>query len=95
MRSFRFASTAALAAIAVGCSQTEPAREPIVVTKQIPIEVPPEARKPCPALSPKPDRDMPEAEVFDNWASDRTARNICEIRRAKAIAAIDVGAKPQ
>lgn len=95
MRSFRFVSTVALAAIAVGCSQTNPDHEPVVITKSIAFDLPPEVRKPCPPLSAKPDRDMPEAEVFDNWASDRTARNICEIRRAKAVAAVDAGARPK
>ncbi len=59
----------------------------MVITKQIPIEVPPEARKPCPPLSPKPSGDMPEDQVFAGWSSDRTARNICEARRAAAVEA--------
>ncbi|MCY1668064.1 hypothetical protein [Rhizobium sp. SL86] len=32
---------------------------------------------------------MTQAEVFNGWAGDRAARNICEARRAAAVAAID------
>lgn len=79
---------AALAVIASGCSQTD-RPEPVVVRQPVHIDVAPEARKSCPALSPKPIRSMSEAEVFNGWAGDRTARNICEARRAAAISAID------
>ncbi|MGO7009747.1 hypothetical protein [Rhizobium johnstonii] len=42
-----------------------------------------------PALSPKPDRDMTQEEIFNGWSADRTARNIGESRRAACVAAVD------
>lgn len=84
-----------LAFLAIACAscQTKPP-EPIVVTKVVKPVLPPECRKETPALSPKPDRDMPQTEVFDNWSSDRTARNIGEARRRSCVAAVDA-ASPQ
>lgn len=62
----------------------------MVIVQRVPVELPPEARKPCPELTPKAtESDLPEDVVFDRWSSDRTARNVCEERRAAAIAAID------
>ncbi|NEJ10471.1 hypothetical protein GR238_34490 [Rhizobium leguminosarum] len=51
--------------------------------------LPPECRKVTPALSPKPDRDMTQEEIFNGWSADRTARNIGESRRAACVAAVD------
>ncbi|KAB1089468.1 hypothetical protein F4V91_13430 [Neorhizobium galegae] len=59
------------------------------MVKHAPVEVPPEARKPCPELTPKPTSDLSDEQVLENWASDRTARNVCETRRAAAVAAAD------
>lgn len=86
--------SAALALIVSSCSQTE-APAPVVITKLAHAEVPPEARKECPALTPKPSKAMTDAEIFEGWASDRTARNICEVRRRAAVAAADAMGKPQ
>lgn len=88
------AMLAASAVSVCACSQTEQP-EPVVITRIVQTEIPPEARKVCPALSPKPDRDLPEAEVFSKWAADRNARNVCEFRRAAAVAAADAKGGPQ
>ncbi|APO76092.1 hypothetical protein AM571_CH03298 [Rhizobium etli 8C-3] len=61
----------------------------MVITKTVAVQLPPEARKPTPPLSPKPDRDMQQQEVLDNWSADRTARNTGEWRRAACVAAVD------
>ncbi|UWU13256.1 hypothetical protein N2599_13995 [Rhizobium sullae] len=66
----------------------------MVITKTVAVALPPEARKPTPALAPKPDRDMPQQEVLDNWSADRTARNTGEWRRAACVAAVDAAGKP-
>lgn len=83
-------ATSALALSAAACSPSDPKPEPVVVTKIVTVDIPPEARKPCPELSPRPDRDLTQAEILENWSHDRTARNVCEVRRAAAIDAIDV-----
>ncbi|ANM12031.1 hypothetical protein AMK05_CH03682 [Rhizobium sp. N324] len=78
----------AFPAIVSGCSLTDrPA--PLVITKVVKPVLPPECRKETPALSPKPDRDMSQQEIFDNWSEDRTARNIGEARRAACVTAVD------
>jgi len=82
----------ALPLIASACSQTKP--EPIVITKLVTVTLPPECRKVTPALSPKPDRDMTQEEIFNNWSADRTARNIGEFRRAACVKAVDAGNRP-
>ncbi|ARM12148.1 hypothetical protein Bra5_CH01911 [Rhizobium phaseoli Brasil 5] len=79
----------AFLAIASGCSLTDAKPEPIVITKTAPVVLPPDCRKVTPALSPKPDRDMTQEEIFDNWSADRAARNIGEYRRAACVAAVD------
>jgi hypothetical protein len=78
-----------LACLAIACAscQTKPA--PVVITRVVKPVLPPECRKVTPALSPKPDRDMSQAEIFDNWSADRTARNIGEARRKSCVDAVD------
>ena len=88
MRLFLVAALSAFLPIASGCSQTDK-QEPIVVVRTVAPTLPPESRKPAPALSPKPDRDMTQQEVFDLWSADRTARNVGEWRRAACVAAVD------
>lgn len=84
------ATLLAFPAIVSGCSLTDrPA--PIVITKAVKPVLPAECRKETPPLSPKPDRDMSQQEIFDNWSADRTARNIGEARRASCVAAVDAG----
>ncbi|WP_320200508.1 hypothetical protein RMR16_008735 [Agrobacterium sp. rho-13.3] len=74
---------------ASSCSQTNPPPPPAIRTVYLTPTLPPEAREECPKLSAKPPGDMPQQQVFDNWAADRTARNICEERRKAAVAAVD------
>lgn len=79
-----------LALAASSCSLTEPKPEPpIVVTRFVKTELPPEVKKPAPPLSPKFARDFSEAETWKGWAHDRTARNIGEARRAACVAAVE------
>ncbi|WP_077107297.1 hypothetical protein [Agrobacterium sp. DSM 25558] len=90
MRLYRTALLLALIVAASSCSQTNPPPPPPVVrTVYLTPELPPEAREECPELSPKTPGDMPQEQVFNNWAADRTARNICEERRKAAVAAVD------
>lgn len=77
---------------ASACSLTKP--EPIIITKLVTVTLPPECRKVTPALSPKPERDMTQEEIFNGWSSDRTARNIGESRRSACVAAVDAGTRP-
>jgi hypothetical protein len=95
MRSFRLIPIAALVLSAAGCSLTEKAQEPIVIVKTIPIEVSPEARKPCPENQPKPTRRLSDEETFTALAVARTTRNICEARRAAAVASADAAGAPR
>ena len=95
MRRFHLVTLAALAAIASGCSRTEgETPKPVVRTVYVKPELSPESRKVCPPLQDKTDRQMSEAEVFGKWAADRTARNVCETRRAAAVAAVDAVVTP-
>ncbi|WP_458380729.1 hypothetical protein [Rhizobium ruizarguesonis] len=32
---------------------------------------------------------MPQEDVFNNWAADRTGRNVIELRRKACVAAVD------
>lgn len=73
--------------IVAGCSQTKP--EPIVVTKVVSVTLPPVCRRPAPKLSPKPDRDLTQEEVFNNWSADRAARNAGETSRKACVDAVD------
>lgn len=86
------AATLALPLIASACSQTKP--EPIVITKLVTVTLPPVCRRPAPKLSPKPDRDMPQEEILNNWSSDRAARNAGEISRRACVEAVDGKATP-
>jgi hypothetical protein len=70
-----------------GCSQTKP--EPIVVTKVVSVTLPPICRRPAPPLSPRPDRDLTQEEVFNNWSADRAARNAGETSRKACVDAVD------
>jgi hypothetical protein len=85
------AAMSALPLIVSACSLTNPKPEPIVITKMVTVLLPPECRKVTPALSPKPDHDMTQEEIFNGWSADRTARNIGESRRAACVAAVDAG----
>lgn len=76
----------ALALVASGCSLTSPKPDPIIITRVVKNELPPEVKKTVPALSPKPDRDLPEVEVGSLWAHDRTSRNIAVTRLNACIA---------
>jgi len=81
---------------ASSCSQTEkPSPPPVIRTVYTAPALPVEAREECPKLSPKPAGDMSQEQVFNSWASDRTARNICEERRKAAVAAVDASAHHQ
>lgn len=73
--------------IVAGCSQTKP--EPIIVTKVVSVTLPPVCRRPAPKLTPKPDRDLTQAEVFNNWSTDRAARNAGEVSRKACVDAVD------
>ena len=84
-------ATSALPLIVSACSLTNPKPEPVVITKVVTVTLPLECRKVTPPLSPKPDRDMTQEEIFDDWSADRTARNIGESRRAACVAAVDAG----
>jgi hypothetical protein len=88
MRPFLTAMLLAFLVIACASCQTKPP-EPIVITKIVKPVLPPECRKETPALSPKPDHDMTQQEIFDNWSADRTARNIGEARRKSCVDAVD------
>lgn len=83
------ATLSVLIALASSCSQTNRPAAPVVSVRFVKTELPPEAREETPALSPKPDRDMPQEELFNNWSSDRTARNIGELRRKACVMAVD------
>lgn len=86
------AGLSALAAIVSACSHVEVEPTPTPV-KFLGANVPPEARKPCPAPVFVPDRDMTQSEVFTGWKTDRTSLQICEIRRAGAVSAIEGGSR--
>lgn len=79
-----------LTALVASCSLTdrEPPK-PVIRTVTVKPTLPPEVREESPPLSPKPDRDMSQEEVFNNWAADRTGRNIIDWRRKACIAAVD------
>lgn len=49
--------------------------------------VPVEAMKNCSPPSVVPDRRLSEAETFQGWNRDRVALQVCELRRAAAVAA--------
>ncbi|KRB58474.1 hypothetical protein ASE04_27560 [Rhizobium sp. Root708] len=83
------ATLSVLIALASSCSPIDRPAPPVVSTRFVKTELPPEAREETPALSPKPDRDLPQEELFNNWSSDRTARNIGELRRKACVAAVD------
>ncbi|MBY2911335.1 hypothetical protein [Rhizobium leguminosarum] len=89
MRLFLMAALSAFPVVVSACSLTNPKPEPIVITRTVTVVLPPECRKVTPALSPKPDRDMTQEEIFNGWSADRTARNIGESRRAACVAAVD------
>ncbi|MGZ2403348.1 hypothetical protein ACVIKO_000608 [Rhizobium ruizarguesonis] len=79
-----------LTALVSSCSLTDKEPPPPVVrTVAIKPTLPPEVREQSPPLSPKPDRDMPQEDVFNNWAADRTGRNVIELRRKACVAAVD------
>lgn len=78
-----------MTALASSCSLTDRPSPPVVRTVTVKPTLPPEVRQESPPLSPKPDRDMPQEEVLNNWAADRTGRNIIDWRRKACIAAVD------
>lgn len=83
------AALSAFPVVVSACSLTNEKPAPIVITRTVTVVLPPECRKVTPALSPKPDRDMTQEEIFNSWSADRTARNIGESRRAACVAAVD------
>lgn len=54
-------------------------------TEFVTSAVPAEAKKPCAAPVPLPDRDLTDGETQTFWGADRTALRVCESRRAAAI----------
>ncbi|AJY46493.1 hypothetical protein TM49_13690 [Martelella endophytica] len=53
-------------------------------------ELPAEARRPCAKPSTLPAKGgLSQAEVVSLWGADRSALNVCETRRAAAVAAVD------
>ena len=72
-----------MAVIASACSTSD--RTPIVRTEFVTSEVSAEAKKPCAAPVPLPDRDLTAGETQTYWGADRTALRVCESRRAAAI----------
>jgi len=80
--------------IVAGCSLNKPDKpEPIIVTKVVTVTLPPVCRRPAPPLSPKPDRDLTQEEVFNNWSADRAARNAGETSRKACVDAVDAAQK--
>ncbi|MGO7815448.1 hypothetical protein ACC674_38525, partial [Rhizobium ruizarguesonis] len=53
-----------------GIYAIDPKPEPIVITKMVTVLLPPECRKVTPAISPKPDHDMTQEEIFNGWSAD-------------------------
>lgn len=76
--------------LAAASCQSEPKpAPPVVITKTVPVALPPEARKEAPPLTPPVDRDRSPDVVLIDWSSDRIARNVGEYRRAACVAAVD------
>lgn len=73
----------------IACASCQTKSEPVVITKFVRVELPPESRKTTPALSPKAHRDITQQEILDSWSADRAARNVGEYRRAACVAAVD------
>lgn len=88
MRNYLTAAISAFLLIALASCKTKPV-EPIVVTKFVKVELPPESGKPAPALTPKPVHQITQQEILASWSSDRTARNIGEARRKACVSAVD------
>lgn len=83
-------AVAVSALAASSCSLTERKPEPpIVVTRLVKPELPPEVKIPAPPLSPKFARDFSEDDTWNGWAHDRTGRNIAEARRAACVATVE------
>jgi hypothetical protein len=74
---------------AASCQSDEKPAPTVVINKTVPVVLPPEARKPAPALTPPVVRDRDPDEVLIDWSSDRIARNVGEYRRAACVAAVD------
>lgn len=83
----------ALGAIASGCSTGAEKVEPVVKLEFIKPQLPASARIRCAKRAQLPDRDLTESKVADALALADANLEICETRRAAAIAAVD-GATP-
>ena len=74
---------------AASCQSDDKPAPPVVISKTVPVALPPEVRKETPPLTPPVDRDRSPDVVLIDWSSDRVARNIGETRRAACVAAVD------
>lgn len=84
---------AGLAAIASGCSTSAEKVEPVVKLEFVKPQLPASARIRCARRARLPDRDLTENEVTDALALADANLEICDTRRAAAVAAVD-GATP-
>lgn len=87
------AITAGLAAIVSACSTSADKIEPTVKLEFVKPQLPASARIRCAKRARLPDRDLTESEVADALALADANLEICETRRAAAVAAVD-GAVP-
>lgn len=78
-----------MALAAASCQSDDKPAPAVVISRTLPVALPPEARKVTPALTPPVDRDRSPDEVLIDWSSDRIARNVGEYRRAACVAAVD------
>ena len=93
MRPCLVAITAGFAAIVSACSTSADRIEPTVKLEFVKPQLPASARIRCAKRARLPDRDLTESEVADALAVADANLEICETRRAAAVAAVD-GAVP-
>lgn len=84
---------AGLGAIASGCSTSAEKVEPVVKLEFIKPQLPASARIRCAKRAQLPDRDLTESEVADALALADANLEICETRRAAAVAAVEGATK--
>lgn len=84
---------AGLGAIVSACSTSVEKVEPVVKLEFVKPQLPASARIRCARRALLPDRDLTESEVADVLALADANLEICETRRAAAVAAVD-GATP-
>ncbi|PDT05719.1 hypothetical protein CO666_03700 [Rhizobium chutanense] len=75
--------------VVASCQSDDKPALPVVISKTVPVSLPPEARKEAPKLTAPVDRDRLPDQVLIDWSSDRIARNVGEYRRAACVAAVD------